>query len=129
MRAQKGVALVSVLSIVLVLAVLLSTLVGVSHAVWAMGDRERQFAHCSACATGVAQSMLKVLEAGEGLQAATSLQFDPVTVDTRTTVEDGLTLVKVEAKIGDVTDTISFTYDTIAHRLRAWQDNGPGIVE
>ncbi|GMA60596.1 hypothetical protein NZD89_13330 [Alicyclobacillus fastidiosus] len=129
MNRTAGVALISVLSIVLTMSVLLSSLVLSCRIVWNIRDRERTFEHCAAYATGVARTMLQALQEGNVLQSSQTSQFDQAQVKISAANHSGLTLVKVEVEIGDVSDTIGFTYDTIAHRLRAWQDNGPGIAE
>lgn len=52
---------------------------------------------------------------------------DGMTIACTSSVSRAATDVKVEVVDGSVKDTISFTYDTIAHRLTWWQDNGPGF--
>ncbi|MFB5191124.1 hypothetical protein [Alicyclobacillus fastidiosus] len=129
MNRTAGVALISVLSFVLTMSVLLSSLVLSCRIVWSIRDRERTFEHCAAYATGVARTLLQDLQEGHVIKSSQTLQFDQAQVAITAADHNGLTLVKVEVEIRDVSDTIGFTYDTIAHRLRAWQDNGPGIVE
>ncbi|WAH38984.1 hypothetical protein [Alicyclobacillus dauci] len=127
-QMQEGSVLLSVLSYVLVISILLSSMVYACQLFLVADNRQLQSVQSYAVARSIALTVLKRVQAGQAMQDQV-LNVTDSTVHIQTVSSADQTSVKVEAQLGDVTDTVSFIYDTIAHRIRVWQDNGPGVVE
>lgn len=125
---ERGFTLISILSWVIVMAILLSSMVYAAKLNLDISQREDADVDCYAVVRGVSQTVLNAMQAAQPVTPRT-LDLNGVQINEQIVADTRLIRVKVEGTTGKVTDTISFTYDTIAHRLRAWQDNGPGFVE
>jgi hypothetical protein len=129
LKQEKAFTLVSVLTWVGAMALLLTSMVSAAQISLAVGTRYLAQTACYALTKSVANMILQQLATGDTIASTTQVFHGvPVQIDAEQE-QSGVLDVKIQAVEGNVTNTISFTYDTIAHRLRNWQDNSPGIVE
>lgn len=127
-RGSNGAVLIYVLFVVMALSILCSTLVYVAQLALDTSKRSLLEQACSAVARGITKTIVGGYANGAKPTAKSwTLQGITVTVGSNWT-GNNTDAVEVEAVEGDVSDTISFTYDTIAHKVSRWQDNGPGMT-
>lgn len=125
---ERGFALIYVLSIVAALTILLSALVYACKVSVIIERQSLDHEQCYVVSRAVAGNIVRGLAAGKSVTAQ-SLTLAGLHVTIELTSTGTMRDVKVESKSITASDTISFSYDTISHRLDAWQDNGPGISE
>lgn len=124
---EDGAVLVYVLMVCIAIVVLLSGMVAASAYALTISRQRIDYTKCYAVTSSVSRSILASLERGNQV-ASKQLRLVGYDVVVSTSNAANQTTVFVSTSTGVSSDTISFTYDTISHRLIAWQDNGPGRV-
>lgn len=124
---KAGFALVAALTWLIIGCTLVSAMVYVSRMNLETRVRQRAFVHAYAIAYGTAKDLEKSIASNQSPSFAPPATIEGMQVRYQQKVGSTSTSVKVEVYNSWVQDTISFTYDTIAHRLTLWQDNGPGF--
>ncbi|WP_067617592.1 hypothetical protein [Alicyclobacillus acidiphilus] len=120
--------MIYVMLIVVAVAALCTVLVYVARLSFITSERSMSYQKCSSVARSVAKTIVEGYASGAS-PTVQSWSWDGYDLAVGSSINaKGLDAVQVQAQLGDVSDTISFTYDTIAHKVSAWQDNGPGMT-
>lgn len=127
-RHESGFSLIYVLSVVVALSVLFSALVYVCRVHVTIARRALNFEQCYVVSRAVAGAVVDGLVLGKSVVSQTRM-VDGLQVTIVAQASGSVQTVQIESISSETSDTISFAYDTISHRLDAWQDNGPGISE
>ncbi len=87
--------------------------------------RNLSFLQCRAIASALAHSAESAVAKGAQLPAFIQMQVARHPVCVTSSSSGGQIRVTIRVTEGTVSDTMSFVYDTSAHDVVSWQDNGP----
>lgn len=126
---QQGYTLVVILLWLMVIVTLLTGMVYAAELSLDFSQREVVSGKCYAMSKEIAESIVDGLATQHQPLPNVQESLAGMEVHVQAVEKSGAYTVSVETVSINVADTITFTYDTISHRILTWQDNGPGLVE